>query len=364
MSGSGNIAMRGGGADGPVAQSFSIGFRLLEVVVAVLALVWLGGNIRQVPPDKQAVVLLFGEVVRVQPSGLVLAWPRPIETVELLPGPDQQLGLHIDAGTARVPGIIDPTDSNDTIPEEAGAYLTGDGGVILLDATLTWRIADARAYVLEAPHVAAALRRLFMAAATGVAASRRLDDFMSVTGGSLEGGPPDPPEQAREAANQAAREAVRGDLAREVNRRLLALRDSGTDLGVEVTRVDIAALLPPVAKLAFDSVLEAGQLAETGIASARTEAERTRQEGDRTRDRVIEEAHANAAERVDQAQAQVADVEQLTTQVDPVMRPSMLDQVYRARVSNVLRAAGGVSMVGKGDARVVLPGAADREGGQ
>jgi regulator of protease activity HflC (stomatin/prohibitin superfamily) len=305
----------------------------------------------------------FGQLVRVQQSGLVVAWPRPIETVELLPGPDQQLGLHVDAGTARVSGITDSIADPSEIPEQAGGYLTGDSGVVLLDATLTWRIADARQYVLAMQHVAPALRREFMTAATKVAASRRLDDFMSVTGASMMGGPPDPAAEARAAVNQAAREAVRGDLARAVNRRLQALAEGGAGLGVEVTRVDIAALLPPVAKTAFDQVLESAQMAETGIAAARTAAARTSQEGDRTRDRLLEEAYASATERVNTAKARTAEIVQLATRMDPATRPSLLDQVYRERIANVLRAAGGVTTVGPGDARVVLPGA-DREGGQ
>ncbi len=141
-------------ADGPIVQSVRIGFRLLQLVTAALAVVWLASNVRPVPPEMQAVVLRFGQVVRVQQSGLVLAWPRPIEQVVLLAGPNRQLDLRIEARTARAPGIAAGQASSEVVPEDAGAFLSGDGGIVLLDTTLTWRIADAREYLLAAAHVA------------------------------------------------------------------------------------------------------------------------------------------------------------------------------------------------------------------
>ena len=59
-----------------------------------------------------------------------------------------------------------------------------------------------------------------------------------------------------------------------INQRLAALRRAGADLGVEVSRIDIVALLPPVAKAAFDDVLTASQIADQTVAAARTDAAR------------------------------------------------------------------------------------------
>ena len=38
----------------------------------------------------------FGDVARVQGSGLLLAWPRPIEQIVVLPAPARQIQFHID----------------------------------------------------------------------------------------------------------------------------------------------------------------------------------------------------------------------------------------------------------------------------
>ncbi len=334
-----------GEPNGPVAQSVRIGVRALQLAVLLLAAGWLVTNVRQVPADRQAVVLRFGQVVRVQPAGLVLAWPRPVESVVLLPGPDKQLRLGIAAGTARQPGIVDDAAelTGPIIPANAGSYLTGDGGVVLLNAAISYRIADPAAYFLAAAHVTPALRRLFMASAAAVAAGRDLDDIVAVRRDQAGGA-------------QFQREALRGELKRAVNRRLRDLEAQGAGLGVEVTRVDVATLLPPAVKSAFDAVLEAAQVADQGLAAARTDAARGLQSADRDRDRLLTEAHAAAEERVADARARTAPVLALEQSMDPATRPSLLDQAYRERIAKVLKAAASVTAV-DGHGRVILPGA-------
>jgi regulator of protease activity HflC (stomatin/prohibitin superfamily) len=332
--------------DGPVAQSLRIGFGVLQAATIALSLGWAASNIRQVPPHSQAVVLRFGEVIRVQTAGLVVAWPRPFEQVDILPGPERQLDLRILAAAPAGQAIVDPASraSGEVPPDSAGVYLTGDGGVVLLDASLTYRITDARAFHLAASHVEPALRRLFLASAVSVAASRALDDFMVVG-------------RDRDAAAQAQRQAMRGALVQEVNRRLRGLQPREASLGVEATRADVTALLPPAAKFAFDAVLDATQMAEQGLAAAHTDAARLRQAADQEQDRIIAEARANADERVGAARTHVATVAALERRMDPASRPSLLDQVYRGRIAGILRQAGIVNTVDmRGGSRVILPG--------
>ena len=222
-------------------------------------------NIRQVPPDMQAVVMRLGAIDRVQQSGLVIAWPRPIERVMLVPGPAQQMRQQIERRTAgagagqrrRAVGRAD----------HRRRYLTGDGGVVMLDATLTWRITDAAAYVLAEQHIAPALRRAAEGAASPSPPRVRWTSSSSRS------------RNWRTRGAQAAREALRAAFAAEVNRRLHALDASGVGFGIEVTRADVSAYLPASAKVAFDHVLTAGQMAEQGIALARTGAERRGRRG-------------------------------------------------------------------------------------
>lgn len=334
-------------SSGAVVQSVGAAFWVLRAFTIVLALVWLVGNVHPVPPGLQSVILRFGRIVRVQQSGLVLALPRPIEQVILLPSGERQLEQKITARTARIAGLEDDTVAADDIPADAGSYLTGDGGVVVLDATLTFRISDAAAYYVAQAHVPAALRRLFVSASVAVAARHELDDFLAVR-----------PERANDPAAQAARAAVRGELVADINKSLSALQHDGASLGVEATRADVTALLPPGAKSAFDAVLEAAQRAEQGLASARTDAAHTLQQADRDRDRILTGAHAAATERVEAARTTTASLSALEARMDATTRPALLDQLYRDRIATVLHQAGGVSAVdAKSVSRVILSGA-------
>jgi membrane protease subunit HflK len=331
-------------ASGPVVQSLTIGFRGLVIVTCVLAAAWAASNIRSVTPSEQAVIARFGAVVRVVRSGLVLALPRPIETVKLLPSSERQMELRMYGGGANVAALVDPAAAaaGQTPPASASPFLTGDGGVVVLDGTLTWRIVDPAAYFLAQDHVPAALQRLYLATATEVAAARRLDDFLVARSG------------AREA--QTAREALRGALVSGLNERLGALRAGGADIGIEVTRADVEALLPPSAKIAFDQVLEATQMAEQSIAAARTEATRTTQAAVRARDQFLTEARAGAAERISEAHSRVAGISALASQVSGANRNDMLDLLYRQRIAEILRKAGAVTTVDPaGGERLILP---------
>ncbi len=337
--------------NGPVVQSISIGFNVLYIAIALLAVAWAASNWRQVPADSQAVVLRFGAITGVQQAGLVVSWPRPVGQVALVPGADRLLTLRT-AATGRTAGLEDVfTRANDAvIPEGVGAFLTGDGGVVLLGAVITYQVVDGAAYYLAQAHVEPALQRLFAASAVAVAATHDLDAFLVAR--------PDRPGSMPAPLNEDRRQAVRSDLMREMNRRLIGLAGQGAPLGVTVNRIDLDAGLPPAAKIAFDGVLVAVQLAEQGIAGARTEAARTLQAGDRERDRLLTTARASAEERIGDARTHTANVVAIEASMTPAARPAMLDQLYRDQLAPLLHKVGRLTAVdANGGARVLLPAA-------
>jgi regulator of protease activity HflC (stomatin/prohibitin superfamily) len=225
-------------------------------------------------------------------------------------------------------------------PPGAGLFLTGDGGAVLMDASVTYHIADAKTYYVTQAHIEPALRRLFLASAVTVSAGRSIDDFMVV-------------HSEQTSALQSQREALRGALVAEMNRRLADLQQRGAGLGIAVMRADLTVFLPPAAKFAFDSVLDATQMAQQGLAAARTDAALIGQNADHERDRILAEAHANASERVSSARAHVAPI----LAIDPAQRPGLVDQLYRERIANIIKQAGGVSTMDlSGGSRVVLSG--------
>ncbi len=328
-------------APGPIVQSAAIGFRVIYFVTLLLGLVWFGSNFRVISSDNQAVVMQFGRIVRVQKAGLLLAWPRPIEEVRMLPGPDRQLTRQVGA-LSPVGGITAASSdaAGGATPATATPYLTGDGAVVLLDAALVYRITDAAAYVLSQDHVAPAVDRIFRATAVRVTAGQGLNDFLvAQTTGDAQ-------------SIDAVRGVVRERLLNGMNARLKALNAQGAGLGVEIERIDLTALLPPEAKLAFDSVLTAGQKADQNIAAANTAAELRRQGAQREADRVISAAQAIALERTVSANVDTASI--VAIERTQGARAGLEQQAYRNTIGTVLGKAGAVIVVDPKSGRRIL----------
>jgi len=331
-------------APGPVLQSAAIGFRAVYIVTLLLGLLWLCSNVRIISADSQAVVMRFGRIVQTHHAGLLLAWPRPFEQVRMLPGPDRQLSHPVAA--LRPVGGIEPASNEpggDTTPPTASPYLTGDGSVVLLDATLIYRITDPAAYVLSQDHVSAALDRLFRASAIGVAAGWSLNDFVVTQETNTPG-----------QSISSLRGEVRDQLLSRMNARLNQLSAEGASLGVEVDRIDLTASLPPRAKLAFDQVPVAQQKADEDIASANTAAERRRQGAQREADRSITTAQATAIEASADANVDTSNI--VAIEKTRGSREALAQQAYRDGVGQILRKAGSVITVDpKSGARFIIP---------
>jgi regulator of protease activity HflC (stomatin/prohibitin superfamily) len=332
--------------EGAWAQSVRLGFRFLFAAVLVMALGWMVSGIRQVPPDKRAVVLRLGQVVREQGPGLLLAWPRPIEQVVLLPSAESQFFLRIarfDTGAVLVGRRVEYQLSPDP-RRNSGFLLTGDGGVAHLQATVLYRISDPAAYLVARDHVAAALQRLVAASAVEVAASRSLDAILVASAAPGASAMPSP-------------ERFRLDLVAAVNRRLAALAAERAGLGVTVTRVDLAASLPEAARYAFDHILAVTQLAEQTAAQARNDAEKTRQAAVQERQRILTAATAAADELRSQAVTATAPILALEPQAGTPAGKAVVSRIYYDRVGALLRRA--KQVVGfdpSSGAQLVLPG--------
>lgn len=322
---------------GPLLQSVVIGFRAVYAVVALMALVWLFSNVSVISPGNQAVVMQFGRIVRSQDTGLLIAWPRPIEDVRILPGPARQLSQTVTPLPASTPTSEEG---------ESDTFLTGDNNVVMLHATLLYRIVDAKGYVLAETHVQPALDRLFHSAAVSVTAARNLNDFLPVL--STDGGA---------ASGASLRQAVLDDLVAAMNKRLARLAADGASLGVEIQRVDTTPSLPASAKASFDMVLTATQDADQRIAGARTSAETARQNAARQRDSLLAQAEATSRELVSTATVDTATIEALSKEATPATHAEVVWRAYREHIANVLAKAGSVTVVDpKTGPRLILPG--------
>lgn len=343
---------------GAWAQAIALSFKFLFLVVAILGIGWLVSNCRIVRPDDRAIVIRLGTVVREVGAGLLIAAPKPFETVMILPSADRQLAFEIQSyrtpGTpptpregeqaaeppaedaAPPPPPPEPLGSNESRVDteglnplrDVGLILTGDMSLVYYNATLFYKITDPQAYVLSGRHLAPALERVFQTSAVSVTASRDIDTILVAR------------PEAQGERQGPTRESLRADLVAAVNAKLQDLNDRGAGLGIVVNRVDLVPTVPAGAKAAFDFVLTAVQKAERSANDARTVAQNTVQGSERTYDRMKSEAQARSEEAVSRANAQTAPVFALTQGSGG--NGDVEDHLFRERIGSLLNAAGRV----------------------
>ncbi|RKP44180.1 SPFH domain-containing protein [Trinickia fusca] len=336
---------------GPTAQAVRLSFWFVAAIAALAACAWAFSNVRRIPAESRAVVMRFGAFVRTQDAGLLIAWPRPFETVQLVPGSASVLALPIQSLQRDVRArAADPAPASEKVLPDAlagsGYVLTGDNGVVQLSATLYYRVVDPYAYMLQRDRLDAALERIVSASAVDVAAKRELDAILVAR----------PEQLASDQTMALKREQLRDDLASEVERHLTALEAGHAGLGVEVVRVDLQTAFPAAAMNAFNSVLTSLQDAQRGIADARTFAERRRQEAAQDADRILEDARASAAERLAAAQASTADIRQFVQTQQGHDDPGLVARLYRDRMQQILSKARVTTIDPRDTSSLILPG--------
>ena len=334
---------------GPWGQAVARAFRFLFVAASLIACGWLVSNFRQIPPDSQAIVMRFGRLARHHGSGLLLAWPRPIEQVAVLPAAARQFQLQVKrydesqsdpSSAAR--GFYMSTDPR----LNSGFLLTGDSGVVHLEARLFYQINDPLSYMIAAGHIEPALERMFLASAVAVMAGRDLDSVLVAR-----------PEIASEATEVRRRERLRSDLMNAVDRRLEDLGRQGASLGIVVSRVDLVPSIPAGAKEAFENVLVVTQDAQAMAANARTNAQMISQEANRNKDRIAADATAAAEESVTNAKTQISSIAALEQQSHDMSRSMQLTRVYYDHIGPLLKKARRVEVIDpRGTVRTILPG--------
>jgi regulator of protease activity HflC (stomatin/prohibitin superfamily) len=332
-------------------QAVALSFRFLLVGAAAVAVGWLVSNIRQVPPDSQAVVLRLGAVARVQGPGLLIAWPKPIEQVVLVPASARQIQFAIGRfAEGQAPTSVTDVygyELSETPRLNSGFLLSGDSSVVHLEARVFYQITDAQSYMIATDHIAPALQRIFITSAVDTIAARDLDTILVAR-----------PEIASRGHEAMRREQLRADLMNAVNRRLENLDQQGAGLGIRLSRVDLVPSIPMGAKEAFDSVLVVTQQSEADIANSRTLSEIETQSANRSRDRIQTDATAKAEETVSTAKVATASITALAANTQNMSHATLMSRLYYDRIGPIIKRAGHLKLLSPdGTTRLIIPGA-------
>ncbi len=240
-------------------------------VLALTLLAWTASGTFTVPSTTVAVTRLFGEVsTSPVPPGVHWWWPRPFGRVDRVPATRTfSLPIGFRAGAGGEPDTSDPVESR---------WLTSDTNILHLRSKVTWRIGEARDYLLHSENPERILQMAIGAAFTAAASALPVDDVL--TSGRL-----------------ILREQVRA--------RTQTMLDAWRT-GIQVLAVNLEAVeAPPVVVKAFQDVQdaradrerlvsEAETYANTTVPIARGEAEKTVREAMAFSDQRLNAARADA----------------------------------------------------------------------
>lgn len=342
-------------ASSPWIQATRIAFIAFYICTILAALRWLTSNVMEVGAGNRAVVLHMGAIVREQSSGLLWAWPNPIDRVVLVQSAETVIERHIQnlmrsAAALNADAMAYDDDEGEPVGDAlagSGYLLTGDGAIVRLDVRVFYKVSDPRAYVLQYDHVLPALDRLATRSALAVCAGRDLDRILVAR----------PELVASNQGDAEQREQLRKELVVQINQALVDLERKGASLGISAIRVDIQSSLPQDSLNAFNSVLTASQEAEQALADARSDAARITQQATQQADRSLQVASAKASERTAKAQADTAAVNSLAASIQNRTEPDLLMRVYRERMPLILKNAGSIATLEPhSDTRLILSG--------
>ncbi len=232
------------------------------LIVAALALLWLGSGFYVVGPSEQGIVLRFGAVVNEMGPGLRFHMPWPIEkhvVVDIARVRSSQVGYR---PSAAAPGRSGGSGTR-TIPQEA-LMLTGDENIVEVNLVVQYRIQDPVKYLFGAYEPEGMLHSSAEVALRSAVGGNTIDYTM--TDGRLE-------------VQEQAKSALQG---------LLDVYQTG----LFVTEARLLAVDPPnEVRDAFNDVVRALE-----------DRDRLRQEAEGYQEDVVPKARGEAAQMIQQAE--------------------------------------------------------------
>ncbi len=249
-------------ANQSLADALRIVFRLLQVVMIALVLLFILSGLQQVNEGERGVLLTFGKASanEIEP-GFVMSFPHPIgEVVKIPTGTDS-----IDLLDSFWPEGLDPSRADSgkhkrsLKPGDDGSLLTADHNIVHVQLTVSYHREDAGQFIrnIYTDHLAAMIRANVERATVQVVASTPIDEMLKRGRSTDQVG-------GQESSDIEAR--IRGVAQRSLD---------GVESGLIIDRVTLREVRPPPSTAdEFNRVNEA----VTAAARLREEADREREE--------------------------------------------------------------------------------------
>jgi len=238
---------------------------LIIVIVAVLII---NSGFYNVSEQENAVVTMFGQVVRTDTAGLYFKIPllQQVDYVDI---------------TTHGTGVGYSLDNNgQNITDDAnGIMITSDFNLLDIDFYLEYRVSDPVAYLYASDDPEEILKNIALSSIRSVVADFTVDEAMTTAKGQIQS-------------------IVKEDMTRELNEH---------DIGLAVVNITVQDSEPPTdeIKQAFKAVETAKQGADTAKNNALAYQNEQLPKAEANADKIVQSAEADKAARIAEAEGQV-----------------------------------------------------------
>ena len=232
-----------------LSEALQSSFHIVRLLMVILVVLFFGSGMFTVEPNEVAVRLRFGKPMgtgadQLLKPGWHWAFPKPIDEVVKIPvgrshSVTSTVGWYYNPPDMEAKGI-EPQGRGSLMPGVDGYILTGDGNIIHVKATLTYRISDPLSYAFN-----------FMTASNVL--QNVLDNAIIYAGSQFTA------DGAIYKDHSGYQELVMNRVNKEIDR---------LKLGVTVEPREVLAKAPLDVRPAFDEVLNAQQTARTKVSEA------------------------------------------------------------------------------------------------
>ena len=249
----------------------------LRVILAIFIIITIFSGFYTVKETQNAVVTMFGKVLRTDTSGLYfkIPWLQQAHIVDITTH-GTGIGYTIDNNGQNI------TDSND------GIMITSDFNLLNIDFYMEYKVSDPVAYLYNSDNPEEILKNIALSSIRSVVADYTVDEAMTTAKGQIQA-------------------EVKEDMLREL---------SEYNIGLTVLNITVQDSAPPTDEItqAFKAVETAKQGADTAKNNALIYQNEKIPEAEANADKIIQTANATKEARIAEAEGQVARFNQMYEQ--------------------------------------------------
>ena len=241
---------------------------IIVVVILILGLTCVGESFYSVKEQEQAILTMFGKVLRVDTAGLYFKVPF-LQDVHLIDMTTHGIGI----------GYVIKDGQNITIDDE-GVMITSDFNFVDIDFYLEYKVSDpvAAYYNSQAPETI--MKNMALACIRNTVVNYTVDDVITTAKGQIQS-------------------EVKEKLQQEL---------TDKNIGMMVVNLSVQAAEPPTEEIvqAFKSVETAKQGKDTAVNNAKKYQSEELPKAEADADKIIQDAEAYKQARIAEAEGQVA----------------------------------------------------------